>query len=320
MTKKKPLAKRPTIRGRKLARSAQRQENLARKATRKANYHNELALLRAVTAGSDLHFCGEIIIQSREAGILAATDASGSAFNPSHRVFFASGVSIPGRVRYTQEDGACQKTGMRSAGAAVVYRRRPGADNHIWQRNLFGLGVTAENRSIEAGLLAVAECLAIAATEMARAKDQATSRKVTIFTDCRAAMDKIDKFRHVGLTEQQLRGIPIRRKLITRSQYLSRHLGVDVELRWVPRHSGAEGSRNAEAAAQKAAMTVEPRKGGDSLDKGLQALIENASQSGSKRLDTQGTPHVDEQGDHPEPKAGPIVHEATEAKIDSLPH
>lgn len=111
MTRRKPLAKRPTKRGRKLARSAQRQENLARKATRKANNHNELALLRAVTAGSDLRFCGEIIIQSREDGILAATDASGSAFDPSHRVFFASGVSIPGRVRDLQGDGAWQETG-----------------------------------------------------------------------------------------------------------------------------------------------------------------------------------------------------------------
>lgn len=78
---------------------------------------------------------------------------------------------------------------MISAGAAVVYRRPPGAENHIWQRSLFGLGTTAENRSIEAGLLAFAECLAIAATEMACVKDQATLRKVTIFTDCRAAMD-----------------------------------------------------------------------------------------------------------------------------------
>ncbi|KAJ0121054.1 hypothetical protein J7T55_008214 [Diaporthe amygdali] len=313
MTKKKPLAKRPTKRGRKRAREIERQENLAKKAIRKENYRNELALLHGVTDGFGLRFCGDIIIQPREDAIQAATQASAAPFDPSHRVFFVSSASIAERAK-GKDEGAGQKTNMRSAGAAVVYRRRPAETNQIWQRNLFGLGVSAGNRKIEAGVLAIAECLAIAATEITCAKDQPTPRKVTVFSDCRAAMDRVNRFRRVNRTEKELYGVPVHRKLITASQYLSRHLGVEVELRWVPGHSRVEGNRHAEVAAQKAAAILEIRKGGDSLDKGLQALIERATQSGSKCSETRSTTQFNEHEDPTKPSANPIPHESGSAQ------
>lgn len=276
----------PTKRDRKIACAVKREARRVKKGNRRAHHRNVLALLGATTKhdAAGLRFCGDIIRGSREEAIHSATEASAPAasFNTHHQVLFVSGTSVDIDKCKHKLDGTAP--GMRSAGAAVVYRKADGENQgQIWGKKLFGLGLSPRNpthQGIESSIVAIGEALALAATEMAYAKNQetpdndqsVTKPKVMIFTDNQASLSKI---RDISLTEKQLeRSTPGREKLITRSQYLH-HLGAEVELRWSPAKSGAAGSRRAETAARKAAASLMYRKGGDDLDENLQILIES---------------------------------------------
>lgn len=73
----------------------------------------------------------------------------------------------------------------------------------------------------------------------------------------------------VGPLEARLCSDPVLCKLITRSQYLVR-IGVEVELRWIPRRPSVGGHKRAEATARNTATSyVLGLAKGVHLDEGL---------------------------------------------------
>ena len=247
----------------KIAREIACHMSRIKKSNKKDNFRREMALLSMTT---EFKFYGDIIIQPRDEAIRTAIESSKSDLNYLHKVFFVDGAC------FTGGKGRKRSPDIRKAlGAAVVYMSS--GVTRVWEERLFhppkGGGY------LQAELTAVAEGLAIAVLEILRAKDQdilgskgaLTESKVTIFTDCQGALQRIIKLREAVSTEQRLRGNPIVRKLITRSQYLN-SLGVKVELCWVPGHSHVEGNERAHVAARVAASPDL----GICLDEGLQMI------------------------------------------------
>lgn len=216
-----------------------------------------MAFVPPVKADADAWFCGEVTIGPRQKSILTAIEASDAAFDPDDRVFFASSVSTRQKGQRDEDTGRVETT--RWAGAGIAYRQPTAAEGEAgpWRSEMVGVGASARNRFAEAGISAIAECLAIAAREMAHGAEVEVEgmrqRRVRVFTDCEPALLKIKKVRGkpTGFELKSLRG---RLKLTTMSQLLSRHLGVEVELRWVPERSGVAGCTQAEDAAQEAVM------------------------------------------------------------------
>lgn len=79
-----------------------------------------------------------------------------------------------------------------------------------------------------------------------------SAQKVVVFFDCQEALLRVDKLRHSALDEDWLRSNDnaVALKLVTRSQYLSTKLGLEVELRWIPGHAKVEGNVRAARAAR----------------------------------------------------------------------
>lgn len=61
-----------------------------------------------------------------------------------------------------------------------------------------------------------------------------TKPNVKVFTDCKAALFRIEQFRHVGPRDSEFQKLHELGELIIASQHLSHRLRVGVELRWVP--------------------------------------------------------------------------------------
>lgn len=229
-----------------------------------ANLRRELALLYAT---AELRFHGQIIIEAREDAIrtAAATTMKSTAPGGSQQlVFFVDGSRFTNvkdkRKRKAPASG-------KAAGAAVVYQ----TDVKTWEERTFNFSDGHKSKSTE--MAAIAEGLAIALTQVLLLDiDQRKSiGRVIIFTDCQAAMFRMEKFRCNSLAERRLRSDPIVRKLVTRSQYL-RGLGVEVEIRWVPAHSGVEGNVRADFAARSAAWRLPGIAEGVYLDEGLRMI------------------------------------------------
>lgn len=229
-----------------------------------ANLRRELALLHAT---SELRFHGQIIVESREDATrsAAATTSDSTAPDGSRQlVFFVDGSRFTNvkdkRKRKAPASG-------KAAGAAVVYQ----TDVNTWEERSFNFADGHNSKSTE--MAAIAEGLAIAMSQVLLLdRDQSKSiGRVIIFTDCQAAMFRIDGFRCTSLAEGRLRSDPIVRKLVTRSQYL-RGLGVEVEIRWVPAHSGVKGNIRADAAARSAAWRLPGIAEGVYLDEGLRMI------------------------------------------------
>lgn len=228
-----------------------------------ANLRRELALLHAT---AELRFHGQIIVEAREdATRTAATTTNSTATDGSRQlVFFVDGSRFTNvkdkRKRKAPASG-------KAAGAAVVYQ----TDIKAWEERTFNFSDGHKSKSTE--MAAIAEGLAIALSQVLLLDgDQSKSiGRVIIFTDCQAAMFRIERFRCTSLSERRLRSDPIVRKLVTRSQYL-RGLGVEVEIRWVPAHSGVEGNIRADAAARSAAWRLPGIAEGVYLDEGLRVI------------------------------------------------
>lgn len=140
-----------------------------------------------------------------------------------------------------------------------------------WEERTFCLAAGLTSNITE--MAAIAEGLAIALSQIllfssGQRKDKA---KVIIFADCQAAIHHVNKFQRTSPSEGRVYGNPIVRKLVTRSQYL-RSLGVEVEIRWVPGHSGVEGNIRADAAARSAAWHCPGVAEGVYLDDGLRLI------------------------------------------------
>lgn len=204
-------------------------------------------------ADADPFFCGKVTIGDRQESILTAIDASDAAFDPDDRVFFASSVSTR-RDERDEDTGRMDTT--RWAGAGIAYRQPAAAEGAAgpWKSEKAGVGASARDRTAEAGISAIAECLAIAARELAHGAEAAgqggQQRRVRVFTDCQPALLKIAKFANVHHTEPDFKSLRGRLKLATMSQLISINLGVEVvELLWVPERSGVVGCKHSEAAA-----------------------------------------------------------------------
>lgn len=219
---------------------------------RKANDRRELALLRST---SELRFVGDVITQSRDGAILAASEASRPRPKCAEKelVFYVDGSSL-----YKQG----KRNAKRSAGAAVVFQA---GDDKVWQERVFPL--PSKTDAFGAEMTAIAEGLAVALSQILI--QPAGIGKVVLFSDCPGALSRVKELRSRTFREESLHSElevnSVIRKLITRSQYF-RKLGISVELHWVPAHSGVEGNVRADRAARNAAQDD---RAGPGLTKGV---------------------------------------------------
>lgn len=242
------------------------------------------AIPTATETPTVFHFCGDVIINQfdEEEAIRIAAETSASSFDPNHRIIFvASGSADIAKCKNKKQKQSAHGSRIRASGAAVVCK----ADDEIWKTNSFGLGQSIRSgtsRNIDAGFYAIAEALALVATQVAcdehdNAVPITKPTKVTIFSrDNRTVMSEIDRLRIVDLTTEQLECTerPGLKKLITTSQYL-RRIGVDVEVRWSPRRRCTLGNKLAESVARKAAISFGACKSDYDLDEELQTLVDS---------------------------------------------
>lgn len=217
---------------------------------KKVNSRRELALLRST---AELRFVGDVIIQSRDDAILAARESSrpSSEFAEKQLVLYVDGSLFFKRGK---------RNAKRCAGAAVVFQADDGQD---WQERVFSL--PPESDTFAAEMAAIAEGLAVALSQTLTQPTDVC--KVLIFSDCQEALNSLNELRQRTFSEEWLRSElnSVLRKLIIRSQYF-RKLGISVELRWVPAHSGVEGNIRADRAARSAAQDD---SGGPSIANGV---------------------------------------------------
>lgn len=205
---------------------------------KKVNSRRELALLRST---AELRFVGDVIIQSRDNAILAARESSRPSSECAEKqlVFYVDGSLFFKRGK---------RNAKRCAGAAVVFQADDGQD---WQERVFSL--PRESDTFAAEMAAIAEGLAVALSQTLT--QPADVRKVVVFSDCQEALSRVNELRQRTFSEEWLQSELnlVLRKLVTRSQYFSK-IGISVELRWVPAHSGVEGNIRADRAARSAAQ------------------------------------------------------------------
>lgn len=131
-------------------------------------------------------------------------------------------------------DGARSKEGK--AGAAAVTQDGSGG----WKERRWHLGTNKE--VVDAELYAITEAL-----KPGRGwRFQPETRVINIFTDSRAALQRITK----GVSSEV--GQWLVRRIVERTENIRRASG-QVTLRWVPAHSGIEGNQRADEAARSAA-------------------------------------------------------------------
>lgn len=127
---------------------------------------------------------------------------------------------------------------------------------------------TEQNKdSCAAGLLAIARCLSLAATNLLCSPNQQRAPQITVFTHHQGALRKINEARNIGSvtrnqcprrssstprqidsTIQQVQATPALLEVVKRSRFLCRKLGAKVTLQWTPYHAAAERHRLAETA------------------------------------------------------------------------
>ena len=232
--------RRPGRSDRAIAASLRQHISSIAETNRKDNTRRELALLHST---AELRFLGSVIIDdSKDDAILAARVASRPCSSESAETelaFYVDGSSF-------YKSGKRNK--KRCAGAAVVFQADGG---EAWEERVFPL--PSESDAFAAEEAAIADGLAVA---LSKTLTQAPGmRKVVIFSDCKAALMRVNELRQRTFSEEWLRSDvnSVLRKLVTRSQYFGK-LGISVELRWVPAHSGVEGNIRADRAARSAAV------------------------------------------------------------------
>lgn len=238
-TQKKKKERCPGRSDRAIAASLAQHISSIAETNRKANARRELALLRCTT---EVRFLGDVIIaHSRDDAIVAARKKT-CRLNPEctekELFFYVDGSSFYKRGKHNAR---------KCSGAAVVFQADDGQD---WQERVFPLPSTSDASTAE--MAAISEGLAVALSQTLIRP--AGVRKVVIFSDSQEALSRVNELRQHKFSQEWLRDEcnSVLRKLITRSQHFGR-LGISVELRWVPAHSGVEGNERADTAARSAA-------------------------------------------------------------------
>lgn len=257
---RKKKERRPGRSDRVIAASVRQHISSIAESNRKANARRERALLRCTT---ELRFLGDVIIQPRDDAILAAREASRPRSNKCAEKELA--LYVDGSSFYKRG----KRNAKRSAGAAVVFQAD---DDQSWQERVFSL--TRESDAFTAEMAALAEGLAVALSQTLT--NPAGIHKVVVFSDCQEALSRVNDLCQCTFSEEWLRSElnSALRKLITRSQYF-RRIGISIELRWVPSHSGVEGNIRADRAARSAAEDDSGGPGftnGVYLDEGLHLI------------------------------------------------
>lgn len=279
---------------------------------RRANARRELALLRST---AELRFLGDVIIvESRDDAIVAArrTCLPSPECTEKELSFYVDGSSFykPGK-----------RNAKRCSGAAVVFH-----DGQDWQERVFPL--PSESDAFTAEMAAISEGLAVALSQTPIRP--AGVRKVVIFSDSRGALSRVNELRQHTFSEEWLRGElnSVIRTLVTRSQHFGK-LGISVELRWVPAHSGVEGSERADTAARSAAADDSAGTGftnGVYLDEALR-LIElevtgNVEDKTVRRRRHRSSRYLPEGHQQLSREAGPPTHSTSgrpSSRADELP-
>ncbi|KAL7969080.1 hypothetical protein HDV63DRAFT_410941 [Trichoderma sp. SZMC 28014] len=145
-------------------------------------------------------------------------------------------------------------------GAAVVNKSLDGSQG--WEVRRYS-AISKERNSHKAETFAIAQSAAVAIELIMHLRHQigdkpdnmATNDRVTIFSDCRSALEQVNHLREKDSgVKAKACSDPNICKLIMGSQRLHQ-MEVDLELCWVPGHVGVEGNVRAHKAAQQAART-----------------------------------------------------------------
>lgn len=124
-----------------------------------------------------------------------------------------------------------------------------------WTITSFSVPQGGYSPYIQAEMAGIAGALAIAISSVTslRREGSGSLQRIVVLTDCQAAIVKLQKLQEH--TMEHLRVYDLACKLITRSRYLQ-HLGVSVEIRWVPsHHTSIPRNILVGAEAQRAART-----------------------------------------------------------------
>lgn len=199
-----------------------------------------------------------------------ATEASEAAFDPSNRIFFTYGASVlekRTRLRLGKESSNNHEL-KRLAGAAAIYKQLS-ADNTkgSWRGKQWTLGHCETTSEADAELVAISECLSIAAKEFRHAKDQKTAPKITIITHDQDATDTFGRVCYIDPTKDLPEATPALLEIVKQTHSLRQSVGAVIELHCVPQHAvelklccnsrpmTVKGTKLAEFAARKPTTT-----------------------------------------------------------------
>lgn len=199
-----------------------------------------------------------------------ATEASKADFDPSNRIFFTYGASVPEKkTRLTLGQVPNKNHELkRLAGAAAIYKQ-PSANNTkgSWRGQQWTLGHCETTSEGDAELVAISECLSIAAKELCHAKDQKTAPKITIITHDQDATDKFGRVCYIDPTKDLPEATPALLEIVKQTHSLRQSVGAVIELLCVPQHAvelklccnsrpvRVKGTKLAELAARKPTTT-----------------------------------------------------------------
>ncbi|KAK4084409.1 uncharacterized protein Triagg1_889 [Trichoderma aggressivum f. europaeum] len=214
-----------------------------------------------LNAAHEFRFCANIVIPlkanlpSRKFALATARNIFSCNFGRRHRVFYSDGSSTV-NPKPSSTPPTAEHTSIIPSGAAVVYKTK--RDEH-WNIKYFTPASRGRD-TVFTELAAIAHALTIAMTERALYLDdnrkhsngKARWSKVTIFSDCISALQKICKLREGAVADARLICDPLLHHIMTMSQYFYGN-GVQLELRWVPGHSQVKGNCLADTAARYAA-------------------------------------------------------------------